>query len=167
MSTGSGRGLGINSRPIGQVPSSTAGRQVQMNATIIGAIPTTGGGAAPRTGVPAPVISKRPAPFVPKLSQQTSVLKDDAQASVAKVTKTTELKDNRMPFLKPKAAGSQDRRPSLSPSKQGDETHLKMPVPVPVPVPAHTIRSAAGETWQDPTLADWDPSMHRPLCPLF
>ena len=24
--------------------------------------------------------------------------------------------------------------------------------------PAHTVRSAAGQVWQDPTLADWDPS---------
>lgn len=28
--------------------------------------------------------------------------------------------------------------------------------------PAHTLRAAAGEVWQDPTLADWDPSTRTP-----
>jgi hypothetical protein len=34
-------------------------------------------------------------------------------------------------------------------------------------VPAHAIRSAAGQIWQDPTLADWDPSITYPSLLIF
>lgn len=151
MSSGSKKVSGMNSGPIGQVPSNNAGRQVQIGSSVIGAIPTASSGAASRMGIPASVISKRPALFVPKLSQQAAAIRDTAQASVVKTAKTTELKDNRTPFLKSQVAEPRDKGPAPPSSSQGTRTHPK--------APAHTIRSAAGETWQDPTLADWDPSM--------
>jgi len=57
---------------------------------------------------------------------------------------------------------SPDEPTKSSESEKKNEKRAKADIPQ-GPL-AHTVRSAAGQVWQDPTLADWDPS--NPTWPI-
>jgi hypothetical protein len=51
--------------------------------------------------------------------------------------------------------------PNKEPTKNIATTETTVCSTKPPTAPAHTLRAAAGEVWQDPTLADWDPNDFR------
>lgn len=120
----------LGSVPLGAKPE--AARKVVVNTQAIGALP----GNRPVIH-PQVLGAKRPTSSPAfSLTPTTSSPKPQAEPTAAPLTLNAPL--------------------SLAPMKGVPAASLSKDKPP--PKPAHTMRSAAGKTWEDPTLADWDPS---------
>lgn len=124
----------INIRPIGQVPLPPP-RQVHVSRNVIGAVPLA--------AAKGPVL-----PAVAAVRASASLL----AVPPARASAPAE------PVLAPTPGGQLAIKPTDAATAPAERKSAKnRPAPPPPPAP-HTVRSAAGEVWQDPTLADWDPS---------
>lgn len=121
-----------NTKPIGQVPI-PINKQVHINSGVIGALP----GAT---------TSLRP---VVKPAQQQPVVNTKRTVAGPAFIISPPKSINSVPV---KVEKTQNNPSSSTPTNKEKGAAIIEAAPV------HTIRSVAGEVWQDPTLADWDPS---------
>ena len=137
------KGVQANRRPIGQVPSAPPSRSIQINSNVIGAI----GPSAKSTlkSTPATWFKDK----TPAANPTTKPSLPTTPAPAFAIVPPDSLEEDKA------SIPERPNRPILEkPSRPAREEAR----PVKDTTPAHTLRTAAGDAWQDPTLADWDPS---------